>query len=97
MVQHTFASHWMMDGGCISKLCKTLGHSNVCITQKYCAHLAPNAFESDYGRVDILRSATAAPIYNLQRDDAGRIIGRVPGKATEFIDPTVRKVSGREI
>jgi integrase len=47
-LRHTFASHWMMSGGCIFKLSKVLGHSSVAITEKVYAHLAPTAFEADY-------------------------------------------------
>lgn len=42
-----FASHWMMDCGCIFRLSKILGHSNVKITQDVYAHLAPQAWEQD--------------------------------------------------
>ena len=49
-LRHTFASHWMMDGGDIFKLSRVLGHHDVKVTLRY-AHLAPEAFESDYGRI----------------------------------------------
>lgn len=48
-LRHSFASHWMMNGGDIFKLQKILGHSSVLVTMRY-AHLAPNAFASDYSR-----------------------------------------------
>jgi integrase len=50
-LRHTFASHWVLDGGDIFRLSKILGHSNVMITQKVYAHLAPEAWEQDYHRV----------------------------------------------
>ncbi len=50
-LRHTFASHWVLDHGDIFRLSKILGHSNVTITQKVYAHLAPEAWEQDYHRV----------------------------------------------
>lgn len=50
-LRHTFASHWVLDGGDIFRLSKILGHANVTITQKVYAHLAPDAWEQDYHRV----------------------------------------------
>ncbi|MCX5742764.1 MAG: site-specific integrase, partial [Proteobacteria bacterium] len=50
-LRHTFASHWVLDGGDIFRLSKLLGHSNVTVTQKVYAHLAPEAWERDYHRV----------------------------------------------
>lgn len=75
-LRHTFASHWMMDGGCIFRLSKILGHSNVKITQDVYAHLAPQAWEQDYGRVSFHVPTEPAKLYELKRDDEGRIIGR---------------------
>jgi integrase len=46
--RHTFASHYMMAGGNISKLQSELGHSDVQTTQRY-AKLAPN-FRTDADR-----------------------------------------------
>lgn len=48
-LRHTFASHWVMKGGDIFKLQKILGHQSMMLTQRY-AHLAPNAFDSDFSR-----------------------------------------------
>lgn len=48
-LRHTFASHWMMNGGDVFKLQKILGHKSITMTMKY-AHLAPHAFAEDYGR-----------------------------------------------
>lgn len=50
-LRHTFASHWVLDGGDIFRLSKILGHSTVVITQKTYAHLAPEAWQQDYHRV----------------------------------------------
>jgi integrase len=41
--RHTYASHWVMNGGSLELLAKILGHSSTSITQHY-AHLAPDFF-----------------------------------------------------
>ncbi len=46
--RHTFASHWVSDGGSIEKLREVLGHSSVRVTERY-AHLRGDIFsEADY-------------------------------------------------
>ena len=60
-LRHTFASHWMMDGGDIFKLSKILGHASVKQTMRY-AHLAPTAFEEDYGRVAFVLPSVASVV-----------------------------------
>ncbi|HEX4353206.1 MAG TPA: tyrosine-type recombinase/integrase [Polyangiales bacterium] len=50
-LRHTFASHWVLNGGDIFRLSRALGHATVLITQKFYAHLAPEAWEQDYRRV----------------------------------------------
>lgn len=61
-LRHTFASHWVMNGGDLFKLQKILGHKNVQMTMRY-AHLAPDAFAQDYGRIPTAPTCTpdAAP------------------------------------
>ena len=49
-LRHTFASHWMMRGGDLFKLQRILGHKGIQATLRY-AHLAPNAFAEDLGRL----------------------------------------------
>lgn len=44
VLRHTFASHFMINGGNILTLQRTLGHSNISQTMKY-AHLAPDHLE----------------------------------------------------
>lgn len=73
-LRHTFASHWMMDGGDIFKLSRILGHSNVKMTLRY-AHLAPSAFEVDYGRLAFKVPTETAKLVVLVRGDGGRVIG----------------------
>ncbi len=51
-LRHTFASHWLMDGGEIFKLQRILGHKSMEMTQRY-SHLAPNAFAGDLGRISL--------------------------------------------
>ncbi len=41
MLRHTFASHFIMNGGNILVLQKILGHSSLTMTLRY-AHLAPD-------------------------------------------------------
>lgn len=50
-LRHTFASHWVLEGGDIFRLSKILGHSSVTVTQNVYAHLAPEAWEQDYHRL----------------------------------------------
>ena len=67
-LRHTFASHWVMNGGDVFKLQKILGHQSIEMTQRY-AHLAPNAFAGDLSRLDGLGLApqTEASILTLDR------------------------------
>jgi integrase len=53
-LRHTFASHWVLDGGDIFRLSKILGHASVVVTQKTYAHLIPDAWEQDYHRVSFV-------------------------------------------
>lgn len=50
-LRHSFASLFLIDGGDIFKLSKILGHATVTITERTYAHLKPDAYEADYGRV----------------------------------------------
>ena len=49
-LRHTFASHWAMNGGDMFRLQKALGHQSIQMTMRY-AHLQPDAFAQDYGRM----------------------------------------------
>jgi integrase len=49
-LRHTFASQWVMGGGSLFKLQKILGHKSAQMTLRY-AHLAPDAFTEDHGRM----------------------------------------------
>jgi hypothetical protein len=40
------------------------------------AHLVPQAWEQDYGRVSFYVPSEPAKIYKLKRDDERRIVGR---------------------
>ncbi len=68
-LRHTFASHFMMNGGNIYDLQKILGHTSLEMTQRY-AHLAPEhlvrasnvvSFGSKFERVNLEVSAYLAP------------------------------------
>lgn len=61
-LRHTFASHWVMNGGDIFRLSKVLGHSSVVITQRTYAHLAPEVWSQDYARVTFSLPAEAKVI-----------------------------------
>lgn len=50
-LRHSFASLFLLDGGDIFKLSRILGHASVAITERIYAHLRPDAYEADYGRV----------------------------------------------
>ncbi|MBX3159530.1 MAG: tyrosine-type recombinase/integrase [Deltaproteobacteria bacterium] len=63
-LRHTFASLFLIDGGDIFKLSKILGHSSVAITERTHAHLKPDAYEADYGRVQF-GMPSSAPIARL--------------------------------
>lgn len=74
--RHTFASHWVANGGDIFALSKVLGHHSVTVTEKFYAHLRPDRWERDYGRVTFHVPAEA-PVYEWKRNDEGRVIDRV--------------------
>lgn len=73
-LRHTFASHWMMDGGDIFKLSRILGHATVAMTMRY-AHLAPAAFEADYGRLAFHVPTEPARLVEFVRGEGGRLRG----------------------
>ena len=50
-LRHTFASHYIMNGGNLLALQKILGHSDVKTTLLY-AHLAPDFLGDEMNRVD---------------------------------------------
>lgn len=60
-LRHTFASHFVMGGGDIFRLQKYLGHQSIVLTQRY-AHLAPDAYAVDRGRLEGLLPAMASNV-----------------------------------
>jgi len=74
--RHTFASHFVMDGGDIFALSKILGHHSVVVTERFYAHLRPDHWERDYGRVAFIVPAEAR-VYEFKRDERGRLTDRV--------------------
>jgi integrase len=64
-LRHTYASHFVRDGGDIFRLSKYLGHASVTITERYYAHLAPDDYAQDWGRNAIrvpLEDAAVVPL-----------------------------------
>jgi integrase len=72
-LRHSFASHWVLDGGDIFRLSKILGHSSVVVTQKTYAHLIPDAWEQDYHRVAFVLPEQGA-VYGLSKRRALRAV-----------------------
>ncbi len=68
-LRHTFASHWMMARGDLFKLSKILGHHSIQMTMRY-AHLAPDAFAGDLGRLGTSPPVTHAEIAHLPQRGA---------------------------
>lgn len=79
-LRHTFASHWVMNGGDIFRLAKALGHKSVIVTERTYAHLAPTAWQQDYQRVSFHVPAEPAKVL---RFASGR-------RAGDVLDPTVQ-------
>jgi integrase len=52
-LRHSYASHFVRDGGDIFRLSKYLGHASVLITERIYAHLVPDDYAQDWGRVAI--------------------------------------------
>lgn len=65
-LRHTFASWWLYHGGDFFRLQRMLGHRSPATTMRY-AHLAPEAYEADRGRLPDLVSTTDAEIIRLAR------------------------------
>ena len=59
-LRHTFASHYVMSGGNILALSKTLGHSKLETTMIY-AHLAPDFMAAEIARLSFAAPSVAAP------------------------------------
>lgn len=74
-LRHTGASWWVMSGGDIFRLSKLMGHSDVKITQKTYAHLAPDAWSQDYHRLSFRVPSEPAKIVEIVRGEHGRAIG----------------------
>jgi len=71
-LRHTFASHWVLNGGDIFRLKTILGHREIRSTMRY-AHLAPEAFAEDYGRLpDLLPSGASVASLEERRAGEGR-------------------------
>jgi integrase len=65
-LRHTFASHWAMRGGDMFKLQRILGHQSVQMTMRY-AHLAPDAFKDDYGRLGAPIAVAGGEVVELKK------------------------------
>lgn len=60
-LRHTFASHFVMNGGDIYKLQKILGHQSISMTERY-SHLAPHAFEKEFDRFGSHADFSESPV-----------------------------------
>jgi len=69
-LRHTFASHWVMGGGDIFRLQKILGHHSVQMTMRY-AHLSPDVFAEDYGRLGDTAPAESENVVKLAEKRKG--------------------------
>lgn len=75
-LRHTCASWWVMEGRDIFRLAKMLGHKSVTITEEWYAHLAPEAWQQDYGALAFHVPVETAKIYEFKRDENGKLAGR---------------------
>jgi len=77
-LRHTFATHWVRNGGDIFRLSKILGHSSVTVTETTYAHHTPDVFTQDYGRLQFTIPDARRPPLNIAiagaRDARGRIL-----------------------
>ena len=81
--RHTFASHWVQDGGTLEALREILGHTSIVVTERY-AHLRPNMFsQEDLGRVSIDLSEPEGEVVKLGKD------------ATESVKESVKSWVGK--
>jgi hypothetical protein len=65
-LRHTYASHYMMNGGSLGDLQGLLGHAKPDMTQKY-AHLAPLHLAGKSSVVAMSCGKAAAPISDIRR------------------------------
>jgi integrase len=59
-LRHTFASHWMMNGGDLFLLQRILGHKSIAMTQRY-AHLSPAYTRAAVSRIDNMWRELGSP------------------------------------
>jgi len=81
--RHTFASHYVQDGGSIEKLAMILGHDSITTTQRY-AHLSPDRFDQrDYATacVDLSEPTSAKPIEPAVVEATEHVAEPAPGYA----------------
>jgi integrase len=75
--RHTFASHWVLQGGAIEELRDIMGHSTVMVTERY-AHIRPDLFaSSSMRRLAVDLTAAGAKVLPMTRaetvDDEGSL------------------------
>ena len=70
--RHTFASHWVMDGRTMEKLCLVCGHSSISVTERY-AHLSPDLFtREDLSAIEVdLRAPKVLELRRKQKAGSG--------------------------
>lgn len=64
-LRHTFASHYMMNGGNLMDLKMILDHSDITVTQRY-AHFAPGYLDSKSSVVSFSGRSSCAQVLSLQ-------------------------------
>ena len=75
-LRHTAASWWVLSGGDIFRLSKLMGHRDVKVTQRTYAHLAPEVWQQDYGRVSFRCPSEPAQVYEFRRGARGQMLGK---------------------
>lgn len=85
--RHTFASHWILQGGQKEKLAQQMGHSNTVVTDRY-AHLRPDLYrDEDYRVLSVDLNTGCGKVLPMKPQAAKATVGyAVATQATETPD-----------